>query len=378
MRVVVLPSWFPDNKNPLSGIFVKEQALALSEVIDVTMLIFKRGFFKKTIFYKEAGLEICEHTVFYLPKINRYLIDIWANLYVEILIFQHRIKPIDLVHAHDHLTGYAAYKFHLKTKIPYVVTIHNTQFMVQSVDAWRKEYIRTLGSNATKIISVGTALYQRLLTDYSFQNLVIIPNFVDANIFELANEMTLKPARFNFVTIGALIESKGYDLLIKAFYELIERNPTVLIEVKIIGDGCEMAKLKNLVNILKLKDKIKFLGWQNRNNINKLLQQAHVFVSSSRIETFGIAVLEALACGLPCVVSKSGGPEYMINENNGVIVAKNDFQELSIAMEKLYYNYTKFDPLKIRTEALRKYEKNLVIQQIISLYKEVLYQKAQI
>lgn len=371
MRVVVLPSWFPDNNNPLSGIFVKEQAMALSEVTNVALVVYKRGFFKKTVFYKEDNLEICEHIGFYFPKIRRQFLDIWADQYVEILQFYNRIEPIDIVHAHDHLAGYAAYKFHLKTKIPYVVTIHNTQFISQNLETWREAYVLQTLLNSNTVISVGEKLGIILNDKYTLNNLLVIPNLVDEIKFTLTNAEERRDG-ITFISIGALIVNKGFDILLLAFKKWIFSHNKINVELIIIGDGPERKNLIKLAKNLKILKHTKFLGWQKRESIPTFLHNSDIYISSSRVETFGITVLEALTCGLPCIVTNSGGPEQMINELNGIVVQNENVDFLADAMETVYLNLDGYNPSQIREDILKLYRKEKIVGDLLNLYKSIL------
>jgi glycosyltransferase involved in cell wall biosynthesis len=85
-----------------------------------------------------------------------------------------------------------------------------------------------------------------------------------------------------------------------------------------------------------------------------------VFISSSRVETFGISPLEALACGLPVISTISGGPEQFVNNENGLLIEKENALALKDAMLLLYQNYYIYSLSEISRNIIDKYSKEIV------------------
>ena len=94
-----------------------------------------------------------------------------------------------------------------------------------------------------------------------------------------------------------------------------------LFKVLLVGDGPLRAQLEELVRSLGIEERIKFLGWQERPEIVKLLHGSEAIVLPSRSEPFGIAIIEGLACKKPVVATTVGGiPEIIENGENGILV----------------------------------------------------------
>jgi glycosyltransferase involved in cell wall biosynthesis len=85
------------------------------------------------------------------------------------------------------------------------------------------------------------------------------------------------------------------------------------------------------------------------------MQRSNVFVLPSRFESFGVVLIEALATGCPLIASRSGGPESIVNNNNGFLVPVEDEDALSEAMKRMYVKYQDFNQENIRNEAIEKY-----------------------
>ncbi|MGG7200405.1 glycosyltransferase family 4 protein [Clostridium butyricum] len=140
--------------------------------------------------------------------------------------------------------------------------------------------------------------------------------------------------------VGRLVEyQKGIDLLIEAFNKIHEKCDGWVL--KIIGDGPDKNKIIN--RILKLDLSNKIIVEQFTSSVEKYYSNASMFVSSSRWEGFGLVVVEAMECGLPVVAFNNSGPREIIGKNgiNGILVPKNDIDQLSYTILMLINNCTK-------------------------------------
>ena len=102
-------------------------------------------------------------------------------------------------------------------------------------------------------------------------------------------------------------------MLIRAFSKAFKDQPKV--NLTIVGDGPEYNNLNNLIKTLKMEKQISLYGSANREEVKMLLQKSDAFVFSSQYETFGVVLIEAMACGLPVVATKCGGPESIIDSD---------------------------------------------------------------
>lgn len=124
----------------------------------------------------------------------------------------------------------------------------------------------------------------------------------------------------------------GIDLLIRAFSRVDHPDARLVI----LGEGPQRAIYEALVAELGLKERVEMPGWVEPAEIPRAYQRFDVFVAPSRIEAFGVAVLEAEACGLPAVVSSVGGlPEVVADQVTGYVVPPEDPAALAAALQKL-------------------------------------------
>ncbi|MNP70802.1 GDP-mannose-dependent alpha-(1-6)-phosphatidylinositol monomannoside mannosyltransferase [compost metagenome] len=102
------------------------------------------------------------------------------------------------------------------------------------------------------------------------------------------------------------------------------------------------------------------------------MNRCNCFVLPSDYETFGVVYIEAIASGKPIIGTKNGGAEDIITDTNGIIVDKKNIDKLAKALVYMKNNELKFDPEKIREEAISKYSGDVIINKLKGVYKELL------
>lgn len=136
------------------------------------------------------------------------------------------------------------------------------------------------------------------------------------------------------VTCGRLEPQKNHSLLIKAFAEVNKEFPNS--KLLIYGVGCEKAKLEKLVDCLRIKGKVHFMGLTD--NVPDVLSKANLFVLSSDYEGMPNALMEALTVGVPCISTDCpcGGPKMLVeNGVNGLLVPVGDENQMRDMMVKV-------------------------------------------
>jgi glycosyltransferase involved in cell wall biosynthesis len=136
--------------------------------------------------------------------------------------------------------------------------------------------------------------------------------------------------------LAHVLVRKGIYCLIDAFETLVSRVPEV--RLVIAGGGSELAAVKQRVAASSYHDRVQFLGRVNRTEVTDLLQQCTVYCLPSDGEPFGMAALEAMACGKPLVVTGAGGLAYIVSEQGGRRVPVKDPAALARALEELLNN----------------------------------------
>ncbi|MFA5359349.1 MAG: glycosyltransferase [Patescibacteria group bacterium] len=167
---------------------------------------------------------------------------------------------------------------------------------------------------------------------------------------------------------GRLSEEKGIEVLAKAM-ALINKN----IKLKIIGEGPDFNKIRNLIKKLNLTDRIEMLGAKYGQELNNYVANSKaVIVPSIWPENFPYVVLEAMSAGKPVIASAIGGLKEMITDGeNGFLFKAGDVKSLALAIDKLY----NADQEKLSSFALlssKNYQAENHLTKIIEIYQQLI------
>lgn len=175
-------------------------------------------------------------------------------------------------------------------------------------------------------------------------------------------------------TIKSLEHIYGIDVLIKAFAEFQAGN-IVDAELHIYGKGSQRNRLEQLAYDLKVGQKVHFFGYLPNEKVPDALNGFDIFAALSRSESFGVAVVEAAACGLPSVVTDAGGlKEVVVNDETGIVVRNEDHTQASLAFMKLFMNADLRNAMgvKARKRVLDNYDWSKNVKQMLAIYKRMI------
>lgn len=165
-------------------------------------------------------------------------------------------------------------------------------------------------------------------------NIQIIYNGVDTQKFYFVEKPLNEPLKI--ICPARLIKRKGQDVLIKAIAHLKAKG--IIFNIDFIGEGDEKENYIQLAEELGVTEQICFCAYIERTKIQEFYQKADIFVLPSYNEGMSNALLEAMACGLPVVVTDVGGTKELVDETNGFIFAKGNVEELVSILENIYNN----------------------------------------
>ena len=173
------------------------------------------------------------------------------------------------------------------------------------------------------------------------------------------------------LSVGALVERKGHELLLTAARHLKEKGRD--IRYLICGDGPLRAALESHVHALALERNVHFTGFCS--NVEDFLSAADVFIHVPHHEGLGVAVIEALAAGLPTIASRVGGiPELIEDQKTGLLISPQNVDLLTTALIRLLSSPAFARQLgKAGQEFVRNhFDISLMAQANEALYMEVL------
>lgn len=384
MHILVLPSAYNTKEHLTRGSFFKEQSVAVKKEGNVVGVIYSEtrpvtklslsgirdNHFQVEILSEDGINTVRLHGWNILSMRNPLGKRLWVSQMMA--LFERYMKEFgkpDVIHVHCGMYGgIAAMEIKKKYGIPYILTEHSSNVLNDSMVKWDKEHIGEVYDNSDCLIAVGSSLKlaMTMLTD---KEIHIVPNIVNTREFFPIDKKS--DSTFKFVSVSYLKKNKNVDMTIRAFAELYREDSSK--KLIIIGDGEEENNLKNLAIELGVKENVEFLGRLDRVNTASEIRRCDAFVLPSQYETFGVAYIEALASGIPIIVTKCGGPEDFFDESLGRMINVGSLEELKEAMKYIEENIFRYNRNDISKMAKSKFDEKVIGKRIIQLYKSVLH-----
>ena len=249
------------------------------------------------------------------------------------------LKRLGVTHVHVHFANRATHTalFLKKLGFTFSFTAHAQDFMV---DLGNDDLLREMVGEAEFVVCV-SEFSKSLLANTcpsGANKIVRIYNGIELNDFPTAQAETGGPLRI--ISIGRLIEFKGFQHLVSAVAELKKRG--IAVESRIIGEGPMRGDLEAQIATENLAENVRLLGVRSQEQIKLDLAQAHLFVLPSIVDRKGASdilptvITEAMACKLPVVSTKLAGiPEMVADGETGLLVEPGDVTALADAIEKM-------------------------------------------
>jgi glycosyltransferase involved in cell wall biosynthesis len=252
-------------------------------------------------------------------------------------------RKIALVHTHDTRGGMIGRLAARVAGIKTVHTLHTPSFFLPRSPAMISLYrLAERGLNrlaSDKVIFVSRTIRQIYLDGRLVQpeKACLIPNGLEPQWFESAPQAKRDGAKIRFLYVGRLAREKGMDNLAAAFDIVAGRIPGA--RLKVAGEGPAREDLASAAERSGWTHRLTLTGRISRETARGLMRTSDVFILPSWFESFSYTLLEAMACGLPCIATDVGGNRDLIaSERNGLLVPKENPAELAAAMIRLAEN----------------------------------------
>jgi L-malate glycosyltransferase len=372
MTILLLTHSYPEKGNSWRGSFIKDQAAALSINNTVIVVYFKIDYdhfapFSRYEYLKTKSGNLIEYSVIIkrsFPVINQinYLLKTYNFIKNEIVQY---FKP-DLIHSHfSYPAGFLGTIIQNSLKIPNIITEHSriTNYFRSRL---HKQCVVYALKNTNSVIAVSKSLREEISSLCSHM-VTVINNIVDTDKFRLIKR---KPGqRLNIGFLGGLgNNNKGLDLLLKAAYLLHKQD----IILHIGGNGNLLEAYKAMSKELNIEGSCKFYREIPRDKVTDFYSGIDLFVLPSRYETFGIVLIEAMACGIPVIATRCGGPEEIVVPGTGMLIEKENPEDLAGAIKCVFENLESYNKEVIRKYSIEKFGQAAFIEKITMLYLEIL------
>ncbi|WP_044749095.1 N-acetyl-alpha-D-glucosaminyl L-malate synthase BshA [Bacillus alveayuensis] len=277
------------------------------------------------IFYHEV--EVNQYSVFKYPPYDIAL----ASKMAEVI----KRENLDILHVHyaiPHAVCASLAKQMVDGNIKIVTTLHGTDITVLGYDPSLSNAIKFGIETSDRVTAVSKALVQQTY-DLLEPNkeILTVYNFIDERVYQRKNVQHLKKDYGILETEKVIIHVSNFRKVkrvpdvIKAFAYIQKHVPSKLL---LVGDGPEMTVVSKLVKELDIENKVLFLGKQE--NVVELYSISDLKLLTSEKESFGLVLLEAMACRVPCIGTNIGGiPEVIEHEQTGYICELGDVQDMA-------------------------------------------------
>jgi glycosyltransferase involved in cell wall biosynthesis len=337
VRILVIASWYKSAKAPVRGSFIREQALALARRgHDVSVVFVDPDSHSRPFALERSRDDALDqisiaapwplHRVFgfYMPQplVKR----------VRCLIAETR--P-DVVHAHAvRPAGVIATRAAAAVGVPVFLTEHKKELSTYWTTRHGWLQIREAYESCARLLAVSQEHKGKLERYFpSTQGRWDVAyNGVDTERFHIDPDR-VRPGRGELrkiLFLGGLEEAKGLATLMEALRQL---PPSFILTVA--GPGAVESRVVALAGRSDIVSRIRTVGLVDRERVVALLNSHDVLAVPSYIESFGLVCAEALACGIPVVATRCGGPEEIVREPFGEIVEPRDSKALARALERV-------------------------------------------
>jgi len=286
------------------------------------------------------------------------------------------INP-DIVHIHGTHYPYSLIVGMVKNDYSTVLTVHG----IMGIEYKFNRQLNFLGGlvsfflekyafSKIRNIIVCSPPMKEILENKTEAMISIIPNGIECS--EIKNVVPLKLTQPSILFVGLLERIKGPDILIRSIPILKKKYPN--IRLYMAGKGSQETILKELSRELDIEDNVKFLGYISGEKKYSYYTSADICAVPSRYESFGIVILESMACGTPVIASNVGNIPYLINNDEiGLKCKLGDVDDLAEKIIYLFQDTNLRNEMSLKTmQEAKKYSWDKIASKTIDLYKKLI------
>ena len=328
--------------------------------------------------------EFVENVVFHEVEMSSYPLfefPLYSLALASKMVEVAQYEQLDLLHVHyaiPHASSAYLAKQMLQDKLnlKIVTTLHGTDITLVGLEPSFLPLVKFSIEQSDGVTTVSRFLKEKTITNYDIRkNIEVIPNFVDTKLYKptdgCAFRKHLAPNNEKIlVHTSNFRQVKRVPDTLRIFAKVIEEIPARLV---LVGDGPDRSECERLCRQLKLCDNVMFLGKQD--GLIEILNASDIFLIPSQSESFGLAALEAMACGLPVISSSVGGlPELVRLNETGYIAEIGDVERMAKYTIDLLTNERKYKLFSsnARERAVSMFDKSTVIPQYEEYYQRFL------
>lgn len=378
---------FPNPAEPLRGTFVADQVASTADRVDWTVIApvawppRHRGASVPQLTARH-GMPVAHPRYPVLPRRMLFARVGTSMANASRRVFTQTVARATaeqvFVHAHElYPSGTAASILCAETGTPLVLSVHGSDLYTNLGEPRWRELITAAAQAATRIICVSGSLAADVVSELGVDpaRVRVVPDTYDAERFSFVSRPPREPGSpVRLLTIGRLSAEKGIDVLIEALALLRDRG--VSLTATIVGGGREREALERLVSERGLSDSVQLTGPLPADGLAARMAEADLYCLPSRREGFGVALVEALATGLPAVATDSGGPRDIMDADSGALVGAGDAEALADGIATIAGSLDSFDAEAISRRIEERFGPRAVGEALMGVYTEALSEAA--
>ena len=357
-----------------SGVIATELGMLLAELgheihFITSGLPFRLNQVNPAIYYHEV--EVSHYPVFQHDPYDLALASKMAEV-----VDQYKLDILHVHYAMPHAISAILARDIAKHNVKIVTTLHGTDITVLGMDQTFKNMIKygIEQSDAVTAVSNSLARQTKELLDIE-KEINVIYNFVNENDYYkkqlplLKNEYGISESEKVITHISNFRKVKRIEDVIRTFFLIQQKLDAKLM---LIGDGPECSKAFHLVKQLQIEDKVLFLGKQE--NISDLLSISDLNLLLSEKESFGLVLLEAMNCEVPCIGTNIGGiPEVIKHNKTGYLVDVGEVEQAAVNAIELLSDSDKLNRFSKQAYnyARKNFHSTQIVDQYVDLYKKL-------
>ncbi|NRA12038.1 MAG: glycosyltransferase [Crocinitomicaceae bacterium] len=281
----------------------------------------------------------------------------------ELKSFTAEFQP-NIVHAH-YASSYGMLAMRLKFKKSVLSLWGSDVYEFPKRSFLHKKLFQRILNSVPVVCSTSKDM-AREASIYVQKDFQITPFGIDTDKFK---PVETENSVFTIGTVKSLEKVYGIDRLIRLF-DKFQSQYNGETQLNIYGSGSELESLESLVEELKLASKVHFMGFVEDQDLVEAFNSLDIFVSLSRQESFGVAVLEAQSCGIPVIVSNVGGLPEVVSEDTGFIIDGSSIEEgLKALNELLSKELRELMGAKARAFVIREYSESVCVDILLKVYE---------
>ncbi|MCZ4408136.1 glycosyltransferase family 4 protein [Cryomorphaceae bacterium 1068] len=343
MNILLIPENFPTDENPVAGIFMKDYITAMQAFAKVT--VFNSNPWYRGQYEEVEGARCFDLHLF--AKKWRFPFNIAAYTYWErqSLKFTKKLPKPDLIHLHGTAQrGKWVAKLAAHWNVPFVITEHTGPWSAISARPAILKRVKGIMEKADLVMPVSKHLEKEILeSGIKPQRMAVLGNPIDTDFFSLREKPLTATKHILF--LGRLDPFKGGLRTLKAYNKIKDEFPEY--RLTIAGDGVEGDAIQTFIEENHLEAGVEFLRKQlNREEMRTLFHESTFLVFPSEFESFGLVAAEAMATGLPVVISDRTGPLDYSSSTNSIQIEP---ESIEAGLREMIERIEGFDPKKVRS-----------------------------